>query len=191
MIENLFLGYASLWHPLAYVAVFLAMVIEGEISLFTVAFLTHREVFTLETVIPIVIGGALAGDLFWYWLGWRLKQDSLWGMRVAKVSRHFDNHLSARPMHAIFLSKFTYGFNRLVLVRAGMQRLQSREFLKSGFVAVLLWIAIVGAAGYASGAAYILVKRYLKYAEVGFLVGLVLFFLLWKFVLARELKKKL
>lgn len=178
-----------LWKPLGYFLVGAGMMVEGDAVLFSAAFLTWHGFFGPAPVFFIAFAGALAGDAAWYHLGTRLNGSSSFFARfIHQLTAPFDAHLRMRPFHTIFISKFAYGTHHLLLARAGMLKIASREFLSTAFSATVLWFCIVGGIGYLFGASALVLRRYFRFAEFALLGGLALFFLLWRFVSARSKK---
>lgn len=185
----------ALWKPIGYSLVFLGMTLEGDMILFTIGFLTQQGLLDVPYVFLFAVAGAVAGDVAWYWLGSKLKTPyrlfSLIRRWIDRASPPLDEHLVNRTMHTIFVSKFVYGFNHLILMRAGMLRLRLKSFIKANIIATIFWVLVVGGLGYLSGASFILIRRYLRFAEIALLIGLAIFFTLWHFVITKRLEKEL
>lgn len=189
MPESAFISYLLLYKPLGYLLIFLGMVVEGEAVFFIAAFLAHQGYFDFGDMALVLIGGAFTGDILWYELGRRIRNSgSSFSKWIYRVTDPFDEHILSRPMRTIFISKFLYGLNRATLVRAGMLHISFRAFIKSDVPALLLWLLIVGTLAYLFGASFLILKRYVRYVEVGILLGLALFFFLLKAVV-RPAKK--
>lgn len=180
MTANSFLMYyLIISRPIGYILVFIGMIIEGDILLFTAAFLTHQGIFDIGDMLIAVLAGAIIGDALWYLLGLKLNNSSLFLTRwMDRIARPFDKQLANRPFHTIFISKFIYGIHHALLIRAGNLKLSFREFVLVDFLAIVLWIAVVGGFGYISGASFALSKQYLRFVEFGLAAGLIVFFIL-------------
>lgn len=190
-MHSFLLHYLLIWRPLGYVLVFISMIIEGDISLFTTAFLTRLGYFDFFDIIFFILAGAIVGDSLWYWLGRRLSNSSLWLIRyAAKVVSPFDRSIQERNFRTLLISKLTYGIHHLTLIRTGMLRVPYKDFLRNDFLAILIWVAVIGGVGYLFGASYLLIRRYLKFVEVGLLLIIVIFVLFDK-LLAKRLKDKI
>lgn len=171
------LYYLTIWKPLGYGIVFLGMIFEGDAILFASVFLAREGFFNLQTLLAVVLAGVFAGDLFWYWLGTlanrshpRIRQ---W---VTRLAAPLDNQLADRPFHCFLLSKFIF-IGHGVIARAGMVRMPMRTFIASDIPATFVWIIAVGSLGYFSSISLALLRRYLRFAELGLLFSLVLFLL--------------
>lgn len=180
MIESFFLHYVLNLGPLAYLIAFVGMMIEGDALLFTAAFLTHQGYFDFRFMLPTLVAGVLFGDLGWYWLGHWMHHYSTSSLAhwIHRIAKPLDRHLLSRPRRTIFISKFTYGVHHAILIRAGALRLNIREFLKDDLYATSAWIALIGGLGYLSAASFVLIKHYVKFAEVALLLGLAAIFII-------------
>ncbi|MBI4225352.1 MAG: hypothetical protein HY617_03390 [Candidatus Sungbacteria bacterium] len=176
-MHHTLLYYLTIWKPLGYGIVFLGMIFEGDAILFGAVFLAREGFFNLQTVLAVVLGGVLIGDLLWYHLGIlanrshpRIKE---W---ITRMAAPLDSQLADRPFHCFLLSKFIF-IGHGVIARAGMVRMPMRKFMSSDIPATLVWIIAVGSLGYFSSISLALLRRYLRFAELGLLFSLVLFLL--------------
>ena len=191
-IDTLVLHYVAFWKPVAYLVIFFAMIIEGEIFLFTAGFLASRGILNSEPTFLMLLGGVIFGDWLWYLLGYKINHsDTRFSRWLVKKTGQFDEHLLQSPLRTLFISKFIYGVHHFILARAGVLKLKFSEFVKDDFVANIVWIFIIGGLGYLSGIWFGLAKNYLRFAEQALLAGLILFLGL-QFIIGRyKLKQKL
>lgn len=183
--------YLLMWRPLGYILVFIGMIFEGDIFLFTAAFLTHQQFFDARAMFLTAFSGVFFGDMFWYWIGVRFNGSSHFLNRwVHKLAKPFDRHLLETPLRAIFFSKFAYGVHHALLVRAGALGIKIRDFMKVDIIATLTWMSIVGGLGYVSSASLGTVKHYLRFTEFAFGLALILLFPL-EYIARRISKRKL
>jgi len=190
MSESLLLYYLIIWQPLGYLLGVVGMLIEGDISWFTLAFLTSQGFFNLWLMLGVIIGGIFISDTLFFMIGRWLKYLPrfvfIWSDRI---SRPFDRHIRERPSPTLFISKFTYGVHKPIIVRMGMIGLPYWIFIKADLWPIFAWVATIGSLGYFSGLSFFLVKQYLRYAEIGLLVGLVIFFVAIKLAAKYSIKK--
>lgn len=176
-MPTVFLHYLTGSRPLGYCLFFLVGALESDGTLFTATFLARQGFFDLGDVVITVTAAAFLADTFWYWMGRRFGPKAprpvRWLMRAASA---FDASLLKRPLRAIFISKFAYSLHRPLLFRLGELGVPPSRYLRNNVIATLGWMLVVGALGYASGASFSLVKRYMKVAEIAALLGLLLFF---------------
>ncbi|MBI3335351.1 MAG: VTT domain-containing protein [Candidatus Portnoybacteria bacterium] len=175
-MESLLAHYILFWRPLGYSLVFLGMIFEGDILLFTVSFLTHQGFFDVGDMFFTILGGVLVGDLFWYWVGFRFHKHPIFLNKwVHRVAQPFDSHLTHRTFRTILLSKFAYGIHHGILMRAGALKVNITRFVKDDFTSTLVWIFAVGGLGYISSASFAAVKHYLRFTEFALLLALFMF----------------
>ena len=181
----------SVWKPIAYLVVFIVMILEGDVALFAAGFLTHQEFFQFLPIILTLFSGVFLGDNLWYRLGnWLNNSTSFFERWIEKIAKPFDEHLRNKPIRTIFISKFTYGFNKAMLMRAGALGIKWKKLEESDLLATFFWIIIVGGLGYASSASLIAIKKYLRFGEIAFAIGIVVFIII-EFLVTKKAKRKL
>ena len=183
MAESYIVHYLSISKPLALLIVFIGMIIEGDILLFTSAFLSAQGLFHPVELFATALVGVMTGDYLWYWAGARLLPKFPWLERwVERITHPVDEHLRHRQLHTFAVSKFAYNMHHPILMRAGMLGLDKQKFIKNDFFSSLIWIAVVGGLGYFSSLSVGLFRHYIKFAEVILLAALVLFIAITHFV---------
>ena len=184
--------YISIWEPLGYILIFLGMMFEGDTVLFVAIFLAHQGYLSFLPTILAALWGMILGDNLWYTLGTKMRFGqkfpiaTRWAEQLAKP---FDDHLRQNPFRTIFLAKFTYGFNRAIITRAGMLNLKWKKLEESDILATLLWMAIVGTIAYFSSASLSYLKDYIKYGEVALAIGIIFFIIFEKIISAQSRKR--
>ncbi|MCL5017563.1 MAG: VTT domain-containing protein [Patescibacteria group bacterium] len=169
-------GIVSIIGIWAYLIVFVGVIFEGDIFLFSAFFLAREGVFDVWLLTLVVFFGIIFGDLLWYRLGIKLDKTNSRLLRWAeKIAAPFDGHLISRTFHTIFISKYTYGIHHAILVRAGMLRFPLRRFVGYDAISTSVWIFVVGGLGYFSSLYFSMIKNYIKFAEIGLLLGILLF----------------
>jgi membrane protein DedA with SNARE-associated domain len=190
MSESLFFYYLIIWQPLGYLLGVVGMLIEGDITWFTLAFLTSQGFFNLWLMLPIVFFGMLVSDLSFFFIGRSIEHlpsfIKIWSLKIAEP---FDRHIAKRPNQTLIISKFAYAVHKPILVRMGMTNKSYREFIKQDIPAVCIGVVVIGSLGYFSGLSFFLVQQYLRYAEVGLLIGLIIFFVAIKLLTKYSIKK--
>lgn len=170
--------YISLWKSLAYVIFFLAMIVEGEIFLFTAFFLAQQGLFNPLYMLVTIFSGVTLGDWLWYQLGsWLNTSNSFLARWASKISQPFDKQIMQNPFRVIAVSKFLYGVHHAILLRIGSLKLDLKEFLKDDLKSNIIWILAVGGLGYVSGASFGIIKHYLRFAEIVVLIFVLLIIL--------------
>ena len=182
-METIFLHYTESWSLLVYVLIFLGMFIEGDVILFLSFYLAHEGDLNLFGVIIICIIGILLGDMCWYKFGiYPEKWFPFLKKRVEKISAILDDQLQKNLFRTVLISKFTYNLHHITLMRVGALRVPFKKYLKTDILSSIIWIISIGGLGYASSLSFSLFKKYLKFAEIGLLISLVIFFVLIKLI---------
>lgn len=175
-----FLFHAILgWRPVAYTALFFVLLVEGDLALFTAGYLSHGGYLDLGDTAFVAIAGVLIGDLLWYALGASLGRFFPAANRwVERVTRPVAGRAASQPLGTLLITKFTYGFHRPFLLRAGALRMPLATFLRADLFASVLWMVVIGALGYVAAASFSHLQRYVRFAEVGLALGMLLFWAL-------------
>ncbi|MES2953063.1 MAG: hypothetical protein V4674_00700 [Patescibacteria group bacterium] len=180
-MESLLLAYLPHSVALGYLLVFLGMAIEGELVLFTALYLANIGYFSYQNIGLVLVVGIFASDFFWYRFGAFLHNHPRFSRARAfleRVTRLIDDQLAIRPIHTFIVSKFIYGLNRTTLARAGVSGMGVTKFLEADILAVVTWLFVIGGAGYALSESLENAARYIKYAEVGLLIGILAFIII-------------
>jgi membrane-associated protein len=191
-MKSILLAQMTHTHPIIYLVIFVAMMIEGDAIIFTSFFLVFSGILDFPITLTVVFLGALIGDTLWYHTGLTSQprnKISLWLLKISsKLTSRFDAHPKERTFHSIFLSKFTYGLHHLLLLRAGITHVNFKKLIKIDILATTVWIALIGGLGYASGASFDLIKHKLEYFEIGVLFAVLIFIVIGEIV-SRILRK--
>lgn len=192
---TIFLHYLLLWQPLGYALVFIGMIFEGDIFVFTSFFIASQGFINFSYIALTIFFGVLFGDLLWYWSGKYLSRSQSRIGRLADrwfghLTKPFEGHLMNRPFYTIFLSKFVYGVHHPLLLRAGSLGMKISDYIKLDILAIILWMMIVGSLGYFAGTYFNLIRHYVRLVEVGLIVGVLAFFAVSHFA-SDYLKKRL
>lgn len=194
MTRSLFLSQITSFGPIAYLIIFVLMMIEGDAIIFISFFLISIRVLDFPMAVLAIFSGAIIGDILWYYIGHTSQPKnkfSLWLLNFSsKLTSKFDNHLKDRTPHSIFISKFTYGLYHLLLLRAGIIHIDFKKIIKADTFVTVIWIIIIGGLGYISGISFDLIKHKLEYIEIGILISVLLFILIGELV-SKILEKKI
>lgn len=189
MIETFFLNHLDSWKWLIYSLIFLSLLFEGEVVLFTAFYLMHLRYLSFGYTSIIAISAIFLGDILWYRFGHYLERTIPFAHRwLSKVTSPIDNSLAKRPLITLFVSKFTYGFYRPTLMRCGVLKVPFSRFIKIDILASICWIVLIGTLAYTTSFSMIYFKRYFKYLEIGLLIWLIFIFL-FNYIISRIVKK--
>jgi membrane protein DedA with SNARE-associated domain len=182
-MQTLFLHYIELFRPAAYAAIFLGLILEGELVLFTALMLTHQGYLKIGELAPVILVGVFFGDYLWYRLGrYMADKPSRVSLLAAKASKVFGQSLTDNLLRILIVSKFTYGLHRPTLLSVGAHKVPSRVFFRADLIAAGFWLMAIGGAAWAASESLFLVKRYLKYTEIFVLAAVFLIYLTEWFV---------
>jgi len=190
-METFVVAFLMYSRHFSYGLFFIGMLVEGDAVLFASSFLAHQGYFFLPLLIVVGIAGALIGDSIWFFIGTKLNEHTpLFHKWLGKLSQPFDEHLRERLLRTIFISKFTYGFHHALVARAGALGIPFRKFILDDILATLPWFVIITILGYGSSASYQFVRESLHSVQIGLVLGLLSFFIIWH-LLSDKLKKKI
>ncbi|MEN9912798.1 MAG: hypothetical protein RLY66_206 [Candidatus Parcubacteria bacterium] len=190
-MESFITHVATLSPLLMYGGIFIGFMLEANTVLFSTMFLAEQHALNLWILLPVALIGSMAGNILFYGIGYAAAYKSNRYTRITDIiSKPFDHHLHERPWRTIFLTKFVYGLNCAIIVRAGQIRMTFGKFLFIDSVCTLIWLVIVGSLGYGSGSFVSITAQELKHAEIGLLVALIIFFGIKHFI-STYIKKEL
>lgn len=180
------------WKEYIFLILFVGMVFEGDLLLFSSAFLASQDYLSVNILTFVIFSGVMFGDSLWYCFGHILYQKfSFFRRLLDKIPPRYDKHIFDRPFRTFLISKFTYNMHHPILLRAGTINLDFKVFLKNDFKATVAWFVVVGGLGYLSGSYFFIVRNYLKYAEILLFILVLALFLIEYFIISRKLKQSL
>jgi len=186
-MNSLFFHYLTVSRPIGYVLVFFGMMFEGDIFLLSTSFLTRLGYFDIFDFISAALFGALTGDLFWYWLGWRF------GASENRISKYLLKHVKGIKIDfqghifkKLLLSKFMYGTHRAVVVFIGISKIKFSRYILAEAPATVIWFIVIGSLGYLFGLALSGMEHYVKYAEMLLFIAVISYIAIFKIVRAKR-----
>lgn len=167
-MESLILSHSESWKLAAYALIFLGLFIEGEMIIFISFYLVHQGYLDFFDTSFFVLSGVFVNDLFWYYMGTFVNSNRLPFLRhVSRFISVIDSNIAKNRILTFAVSKFTYGFYRLTLMRARHAGISAKEFIKINFPISLSWILLVIGISYALSESVLHLKKYVKFAEIG------------------------
>lgn len=135
---------------LLYALVFVATMIEGEVSLLIVGMMVRNKNIDFSDAFLLAFIAVLLHDVVYWMIGkWIAKRDRDVVLGISKKKwEHFLKHLKKREGAYIFMSKFAWGMNRFVLIASGYYQTQFRKFMKYSAAAAFLWVVTFISLGY-------------------------------------------
>lgn len=174
-MDSFLLNYVTSLGPLAFAVVFFGIVLEGEMTLFTAAFLTQQGYFQPAEMAVLALAASHLGDWGWYVAGRGFCHPGTAIDRwVCRLCGPLDRLLAANPVRTVFVNKFVYGLSHLTLLRAGATKVAAKNIARADLPAATAWFLVIGSLGYFFSASAALVKDYIRYSEIALLAGLLL-----------------
>ena len=177
-------------------AVFILVMLEGDITLLLAGVLAHSGFFGEYSFARVLIWGTVAGclsDNLAYLTG-RGFREGVREVRFYRAAKPRLERLTNKfgPL-SIFLSKYIYGLRWASCVFHGVGRMPYLRFLLLSFASCFLWVFVLAGAGYFfSGAVMGLIgdfQRLGKVLLVIVVVGIVAFYLTERFWLSRKVEE--
>lgn len=190
-MDSFIANYINSWGEWLYIGIIIAMLIDGNITVLVVGFLSSGgAVNPLFGVLICLLGGFIE-QLLLFWAGFKLRNNnSLAWAWLTRAGNHFDKHFQKRPRLSLFITKFIYGFHRNSLVRVAAMGTSFKKYLQISVPILFPWALILFGVGYSvSKPVFYLLEDYLHYLGFGLLGLLILIILLERFVLSGKLKK--
>jgi len=176
-------------------AVFILVMVEGDITLLLAGVLAHSGFFGDYSFARVLIWGTIGGclsDNFAYFAG-RGFCEGVSGFRFYRAAQPRLQRLTHKfgPL-SIFLSKYIYGLRWASCVFYGVGRMPYLRFLLLSFASCFLWVSVISGAGYFfSGAVMGLIgdfQRLGKVLLVIVVVGITAFYLAERFWLSPKVE---
>ena len=162
---DLLISFIVAYRFWGYGLLFFAMIFEGELFLTTVGIIVRLQAFDFLTTFFFVLSGVLVGDMFWYWVGMKLKSrypnHRIATFIIHRVKKYLPG-IEKNPFHVIFLSKFIYGLNHSTLVMLGFLRVPFGRFMRMQFIASFIWSVLFMIIGYIFGSVALTFTHKLK-----------------------------
>src|SRR5215203_2238020 len=177
-------------------AVFILVMVEGDITLLIAGVLAHSNFFGEFSFAQVLIWGTIGGcasDNLAYFAG-RAFCEGVRELRFYRVAKPRLERLTNKfgPL-SIFLSKYIYGLRWASCVFYGVGRMPYLRFVALSFASCFLWVFILSGAGYFfSGAVMGLIgdfQRVGKVLLVIVVVGIVAFYLTERFWLSHKVEE--
>ena len=135
-----------------YWAIFFVNMFEGETIVLLAGAAAHFGYLELAWVLAAALGGSVAGDQLWYFLGrwWGPRIVSLrrsWQERAERVHRYLRRHQDL----LVFTFRFYYGLRAITPFAIGSAQVPRLRFFVLNFASAVLWTLAFGFAGYFLG----------------------------------------
>ncbi len=135
-----------------YLALFVGMIVAGELVLLPAIYLAATHRMDLMSVLALAMLATLLSDILWYSLGRRFPKPTLKRL-TGKVGQHFlegvERTFNAGGKRVLFLSKFVYGTRTLIQVLAGVHGMPLRTYLATNVAGVVTVTGLLTVVAYA------------------------------------------
>jgi membrane protein DedA with SNARE-associated domain len=176
-------------------AVFLLVMIEGDITLLLAGVLAHSGFFGDHSFVQVLLAGTLAGtvsDNIAYLVGREFRK----GVRDTRFYRAAKPRIERLTANfgglSIFLSKYIYGLRWASCIFYGVSRMSYLRFMLLSLASCFAWVLVLSGAGYFFSGAVIGIigdfQRLGKVLLVIVVVGIVGFYLAERFWLSRKVE---
>ncbi len=173
-------------HQLAgYFIVFLGVLIEGEFTLIITGILAHIGAFSFAEAYLVAIAGGLSKTLVGYRLGRFLRRkyaNSRFFRFVVRKVRTLLPKFNEKPFWSVFVSKFIFGLNNLVLIYSGFTKVRRTTYFKAEVVSSAVWAFLALGLGYVFSIAALRISHDIRKFMLLFLAFLVAFVILQRII---------
>lgn len=164
-----------------YFIVFLGVLIEGEFTLIITGILAHIGAFSFAEAYLVAIAGGLSKTLLGYRIGRFLRRKyahSRFFRFVVRKVRALLPKFKEKPFWSVFISKFIFGLNNLVLVYSGFTKVRRTTYFKAEVVSTAIWAFLALGLGYIFSVAALNISHNIRKFMLLLLLFLVAFIIL-------------
>ncbi|MFA5778395.1 MAG: hypothetical protein WC870_02845 [Candidatus Paceibacterota bacterium] len=148
---NLLISLVEDHQVLAYILIFLGLILEGEFFLIFTGILTHLGALNLYITLFVVLSGGLSKTFIGYALGeflFKIFNHHKFFKYIQKRVYSILPRFKTKPFWSIFISKFIIGANNIVIIFSGYEKIDYRKFLKAEISATMIWAPLMLLLGY-------------------------------------------
>jgi membrane protein DedA with SNARE-associated domain len=170
---------------LAYILMFLGIVIEGEVVVLFSGILAHLGGLSIITSFFVGVLGIASKSYLGYYVGAYLERkyphNRFFKYMESKIF-YFLPNFKEKPFWSIFFSKFIYGINHLAIILAGYLKINFKTYFKAEFSSSMIWLMEFLALGYFFSYAAIGYSKDIRKFSIIILLLIVSFILFEKFI---------
>lgn len=136
---------------LAYGLLYVGLIIEGEAIVITAGILSYLGALYFPTALVFILLGGISKTLLGYALGkYIYKRWNHVGVFKYLKSRvkYFLPGFKHHPFWSIFVSKFIWGANNIVIIFSGYERINYKRYLKAEMLSTAIWAPGLMVLGY-------------------------------------------
>ena len=129
-----------------YVIIFFGLIFEGEVVLISTGILSHLGALNVWFALCFILIGGFSKTLLGYHIG-KIIHDKWHETRALKyIEKRVLNimpHFNQKPFWSIFISKFIFGVNSMVIIFSGYENVNYKKYLKAEISATLIWAPLL------------------------------------------------
>ena len=147
-MEEILLNFSRTHELISYLVVFFSIFIEGAVITLIAGVLSAKEYLDVNYVVLAAFAASVLHDLLFWYLGkniLRLKKTRF--LVNIEKAENIIKRLKIHNGFYISISKFSWGFNRIVLVAAGIMQTPIKLVLKYSIPSCLAWSIAVAYLG--------------------------------------------
>jgi len=189
-MEEILLNFSGTHEVISYLIVFFSIFIEGAIITLIAGVLSANEYLDIKYVILAAFVASVLHDLLFWYLGkniLRLKKTRF--LVNIEKAENFIKKLKIHNGFYISISKFSWGFNRVVLAAAGMMKTPIRKILGYSIPSCLIWSIAVAYLGNIFSSKIDILGKGLKTAGL-FIILLIAIFIVLENIIRKFFEKR-
>lgn len=158
------MNFSEVHRILTYIAIFLGMFIEGELILIFAGILVRSGTIDLLDSVFVAFIGVIIHDILFWFVGIKLSQTEkkkFLFFNLGKIKSVLDKINKINYFH-VFISKFGFSINRLVLIASGYFKMSFKKIIKYTIPADFIWTVFFISLGYMFAEGTAILKKDLK-----------------------------
>lgn len=190
IMESLLVNFSEIHRFLAYAIIFLAVLIEGEIILLLAGVLSRNGYLDIFDAITVAFAAAIIHDLIYWQIGKKLFESNRKRFLFINLEKtaSFLERLKVNDGLYIFISKFAWSFNKVILVASGYLQVPLKELLRYSWLAALIWSITFVSLGSIFAYKTDILKKDLKIAAL-FIISFIAVIIIFENIIQRMIKK--
>ncbi|MDP3015393.1 MAG: VTT domain-containing protein [bacterium] len=190
-MESLLTNFSETHRIISYLIIALAILIEGEVVLILAGILSHKGHLDIFNVILFAFAAAVIHDLIYWSIGKKLsasgKKKFLF-INLEKIKGFLEKTKINNGLY-VFISKFTWNLNRIMLITNGYLKMPIKELLRYSIPACLIWSITFVSIGYVFAFETDVLKKDIKTAAL-LLMSFIIIIVILENILRKIVEKK-
>lgn len=191
IMESLLTNFSETHRIISYFIIALAILIEGEVVLILAGILSHKGYLDIFDVIFFAFAATVIHDLIYWSIGKKFsvsnKKKFLF-INLEKIKWFLEKAKINNGLY-IFVSKFTWNLNRIVLITNGYLKTPIKELLRYSIPASLIWSIVFVSIGYIFAFETDILKKDIKTAAI-LLTSFIIIIVILENLLRKTIERK-